>query len=101
RYSGGCGTVRRLQFQESLTVNLLSDRRRIAPFGLAGGQPGAVGVNRLDRADGSQEVLAGTVTIAVEAGDILTIETPGGGGFGQSPPSSAMKTPHPLDFRAL
>ena len=95
RYSGGCGTVRRLQFQESLTVNLLSDRRRIAPFGLAGGQPGAVGVNRLDRADGSQEVLAGTATIAVEAGDILTIETPGGGGFGQSSPSSAMKTPHP------
>ncbi|MGA1284334.1 MAG: hydantoinase B/oxoprolinase family protein [Prochlorothrix sp.] len=84
-YPGGCGAVRRLRFQESLTVNLLSDRRRIAPFGLAGGQPGAVGVNRLDRADGSRETLAGTATIAVEAGDILTLETPGGGGFGKSP----------------
>jgi len=53
-----------------------------APFGLAGGASGACGRNTLRRADGSSETLGGTVVVDVQPGDILIIETPGGGGYG-------------------
>ncbi|WP_353258966.1 hydantoinase B/oxoprolinase family protein [Prochlorothrix hollandica] len=82
QYRGGHGVVRRLQFLEPMTVNLLSDRRRIAPFGLNGGLPGSMGHNSLERRDGSVLDLGGTATVAVAPGDVLTIATPGGGGFG-------------------
>ncbi|MGL6135633.1 MAG: hydantoinase B/oxoprolinase family protein, partial [Prochlorococcaceae cyanobacterium] len=91
RWPGGDGVVRRLRFLAPMTVALLSGSRRVAPFGLAGGEPGLVGRNRLLRAvaagiDGAakplQEVLPGAAQIEVVAGDVLVIETPGGGGFG-------------------
>lgn len=52
------------------------------PFGLAGGADGQVGVNRVERADGGIEPLASTARIDMEVGDVLVIETPGGGGYG-------------------
>ena len=64
-------------------LRLLSNRRRVPPFGLAGGQPGALGTGRVERADGSVEVLGATASVAVEADDVIVIETPGGGGYGQ------------------
>lgn len=82
RNRGGDGVVRRLRFLEPLTVSILSGSRRIAPFGLADGGPGALGFNRLERADGSVETLAGSAERAVEPGDLLEITTPGGGGYG-------------------
>ncbi len=84
RWSGGDGVVRRLRFLAPMTVAILSGSRRVAPFGLAGGGDGAVGRNRLERADGSQQELAGCDQVAVQPGDLLEIATPGGGGFGAS-----------------
>ncbi len=82
RYPGGCGLIRRLCFQEPMTAAILSSRRRVAPFGLAGGQPGATGRNWVQRADGRVENLPGTAQVAMQPGDALIIETPGGGGYG-------------------
>jgi 5-oxoprolinase (ATP-hydrolysing) len=82
RWPGGDGVIRRLRFLKPLRVTLLTERRAIPPYGLAGGQPGAPGRNRLLRADGSVEELPGKAALDVAPGDELIIETPGGGGFG-------------------
>ncbi|MEM7156357.1 MAG: hydantoinase B/oxoprolinase family protein [Myxococcota bacterium] len=82
RYPGGDGLVRQIETLEPLRVSILSDRRRNAPFGLRGGSPGKPGVNL----HGDQPVPART-SIDTERGDLITIETPGGGGFG-APDSS-------------
>lgn len=79
---GGDGVVRQLRFREAMTAGILSNRRRVAPFGLDGGADGAVGVNRVRRADGSVEDLGSTALVEMAAGDAFLIETPGGGGFG-------------------
>ena len=81
---GGDGVIRRLRFLEPMTVNVLSSRRKIAPFGAAGGEDGLVGINRLVKADGSSEELPGSIRVEVHSGDCFEIETPGGGGFGAS-----------------
>jgi 5-oxoprolinase (ATP-hydrolysing) len=82
RYRGGDGVVRRIEFREAMTAAVLSNHRRIAPFGLAGGSAGQTGRNSIRRAGGASEPLAATVELAVEPGDEIQIETPGGGGFG-------------------
>jgi 5-oxoprolinase (ATP-hydrolysing) len=83
-FRGGDGLVREVEFRETMTAAILSNHRRIAPFGMAGGEPGRCGVNRLARRDGSSETLQATAEIAVDAGDRLRIETPGGGGYGRA-----------------
>lgn len=85
-HSGGDGIVRRLEFLRPLKVSMLSQRRGpFAPFGLAGGGFGAVGRNTLRRADTGTEIdLGGCFQIDVQPGDVLTIETPGGGGWGSA-----------------
>ncbi len=82
RWGGGDGVVRRLRFLAPMTVAILSGSRRVPPFGLAGGGDGAVGRNRLERADGRLQELAGCDQVAVQPGDLLEIATPGGGGYG-------------------
>jgi 5-oxoprolinase (ATP-hydrolysing) len=84
RKRGGDGIVRRIEFLKPLTVSLLTERRgEFGPFGLEGGESGAIGQNRLRRADLEADTdLPGKVQLDVSAGDVLTIETPGGGGFG-------------------
>jgi 5-oxoprolinase (ATP-hydrolysing) len=80
---GGDGVVRRIEFLKPLTLSILSQRRGpYPPYGMQGGEPGACGRNMLLKANGSQLSLDGMTQIAVEAGDVLTIETPGGGGWG-------------------
>ncbi len=79
---GGDGVVRRVRFGEPMTVNLLTSRRRIAPFGAAGGEPGALGRNLLERVDGTVTELGGCARVEVAAGDVMEIRTPGGGGYG-------------------
>jgi 5-oxoprolinase (ATP-hydrolysing) len=81
-FHGGDGLVREVEFRERMTAGILANHRRVAPFGLAGGGAGCVGVNRLIRRDGRAEALQGTAEVAVDAGDRLRIETPGGGGWG-------------------
>ncbi|MEV6208071.1 hydantoinase B/oxoprolinase family protein [Kitasatospora sp. NPDC051914] len=87
RWRGGDGAVRRVRFREPMTVSLLTGHRRVPPYGLAGGEPGALGTNRIERADGTVQHLAGCDSAEVAADDVLVIETPGGGGYGS--PSTA------------
>ncbi|MEV7186397.1 hydantoinase B/oxoprolinase family protein [Kitasatospora sp. NPDC093102] len=84
RHHGGNGVLRRLRFREPMTVSLLTGHRRVPPYGLAGGSPGARGANRVLRADGTAEDLPGCGSAEVAAGDALEIRTPGGGGYGES-----------------
>ena len=83
RWRGGDGAVRRLRFTEPMTVSLLTGHRRVPPYGMAGGEPGALGVNRVERADGTVTELAGDDVVDVGPGDVLVVETPGGGGYGR------------------
>ena len=80
---GGDGLVREFTFLKPLVANVLSERRERNPRGLGGGHDGAKGRNLLKR-KGSEdfEVIGGKVSINVDAGDVLRIETPGGGGYG-------------------
>ncbi|MEU8686450.1 hydantoinase B/oxoprolinase family protein [Streptomyces sp. NPDC048611] len=82
RWHGGCGVERRLRFLEPMTLALLTNHRRVAPYGMAGGSPGALGANSVERADGTHEDLAGCDVADVGADDVLVLRTPGGGGYG-------------------
>ena len=81
-FTGGDGVVRRIRFRQAMRAGILSNRRRVAPFGLNGGEAGASGINRVESADGRIEMLSATADVAMTAGDVFVIETPGGGGFG-------------------
>ncbi|MBD2338688.1 hydantoinase B/oxoprolinase family protein [Calothrix sp. FACHB-156] len=83
KFSGGNGVIRRIKFLEPMTANILSNHRRISPFGLHGGEAGKVGCNWIQRQDGTQETLDSTATVEMKPGDIFVIETPGGGGVFQ------------------
>jgi 5-oxoprolinase (ATP-hydrolysing) len=85
RHKGGDGAVRRVRFLEPMTAVMLANHRRIAPFGVAGGAPGAAGRNWVERADGSREDFGATFKVDMNAGDVFVVETPGGGGFGADP----------------
>lgn len=82
-HRGGDGVRRVFEFLVAANVTINSERRINAPYGLHGGQPGQVGVNRLIR-DGVETLLPGKCTLRVEAGDRIVIETPGGGGWGKA-----------------
>ena len=89
-HRGGDGVVRSIRVLQDATVNLLTDRRRHAPHGLAGGGPGAVGRNLLGEPTPAGEVtgeeLAPKVARRLAAGDVVTVVTPGGGGWGKPVP---------------
>jgi len=82
RYQGGDGVVRRIKFLEPMSAAILSSHRSIPPFGIKGGKPGKLGMNKVIRNDGEVEMLHGCAEIEVQTGDVIQIETPGGGGFG-------------------
>ncbi len=84
RWHGGNGGVRRLRFSEPMTVSILSGHRRVPPYGLAGGQPGGLGRQWVEHADGRVSEVAGCDSVPVAAGDVFVLETPGGGGYGTS-----------------
>ncbi len=81
RFRGGHGLQRDVRLLVPAQVTLLTERRRLSPYGLAGGQPGQTGQNRLIR-DGKEQLLPGKVTLEAQAGDIISVLTPGGGGYG-------------------
>ncbi|MCE2879560.1 MAG: hydantoinase B/oxoprolinase family protein [Comamonadaceae bacterium] len=82
RWRGGDGGVRRIRFLEPMTAAILSNGRIHPAFGAAGGQPGAPGINRVLRKDGSIETLAHIAQAQMQPGDVFEIQTPGGGGYG-------------------
>ena len=84
KHSGGNGVIRKIRFLEQMTAAILSSHRQQTPFGIAGGHPGKSGVNRVERRNGEVEPLAATAQPQIAAGDIFVVETPGGGGFGQT-----------------
>ena len=86
RHDGGDGAVRRMRFLERMTAVMLANHRRVPPFGVAGGAPGALGRNWVERQDGSREEFGATFAVDMQPGDVFVIETPGGGGFGQPAP---------------
>ena len=85
-FRGGDGIRREIVFETAATLSLMGERRRHAPWGLAGGGPGSTGEDWLHRADGSVERLPGKCTVEVRPGDRLVVLTPGGGGWGAPGP---------------
>jgi len=83
RWRGGDGGVRRVRFLEAMTASILSNGRVHPAFGMAGGSPGAPGINRVERADGRVEPLGHIGSVEMAPGDVFVIETPGGGGYGE------------------
>jgi 5-oxoprolinase (ATP-hydrolysing) len=82
RWRGGDGVVRKIRFREPMTVAILANSRRIAPFGMYGGQPGQVGRTTIVRAGQGIEEFRSSAKMEVQCGDVIIVETPGGGGFG-------------------
>jgi 5-oxoprolinase (ATP-hydrolysing) len=83
KWRGGAGAVRRVRFLEAMTAAILSGHRCIPPYGMAGGEPGWVGRNWVERVDGSTVPLGGADKAELGPGDVFVIETPGGGGYGK------------------
>lgn len=86
RWRGGDGVRRALRFLAPMSAAILSGYRRLRPFGLMGGEPGAAGSNVVRRRSGTVEILAASAETRLEEGDVLILETPTGGGLG--PPSA-------------
>ncbi len=82
-HPGGMGVTRELMFLENAQVSIQSERRRLAPKGIAGGRDGTTGSNILKSRDGAERRLPGRCTFSAKQGDRLVINTPGGGGWGK------------------
>jgi 5-oxoprolinase (ATP-hydrolysing) len=82
RWRGGDGGLRRLRFLEPMTASILSNGRVHGAFGMDGGSPGATGEAWIERRDGSKECLSHLAQVEMQAGDVMVIATPGGGGYG-------------------
>jgi 5-oxoprolinase (ATP-hydrolysing) len=82
RWHGGNGGTRRVRFLEAMTASILANNRSIAPFGMAGGQPGEAGRNWVERTDGRIEEMGHIGSVEMKPGDVYVIQTPGGGGYG-------------------
>ncbi|MEO0463424.1 MAG: hydantoinase B/oxoprolinase family protein [Pseudomonadota bacterium] len=83
RWCAGDGITRAIRFREAMHCAILSDRRRVPAPGVAGGEPGRLGANTIERADGRTEDLGGSGEAQVQPGDRIVIRTPTGGGFGR------------------
>jgi 5-oxoprolinase (ATP-hydrolysing) len=94
-HPGGDGARRRIRFLAPMEAALLSTRRTVAPQGLAGGGPGLAGRQRLIDASGAVKELQGCFSIAVRPGDVIEIETPGGGGYGRVESDAPQSRPAP------
>ena len=81
-YRGGDGVLREIQFRKELELSVLTERRVLAPYGLAGGEPGVRGVNTLLTSSGRSLNLGGKCSVTVGPGDVFRLQTPGGGGWG-------------------
>ena len=83
KWRGGDGAIRRIRFLEPMTAAILASHRVVPPQGMAGGGDGAVGQNRVERANGRlEDSRLGLWEMAMTPGDTFVIETPGGGGYG-------------------
>ena len=83
KFCGGDGLIREIELLADAQVTLLSDRRKFPPYGLAGGEPGSVG-SAIHRSGKSTKVIPAKSSILAKKGDVISIETPGGGGWGKA-----------------
>lgn len=81
-WRGGEGITRRLRFNDAMTVTVLTSHREVPPHGMNGGGPGGVGENFITRADGTHHPMKGNDQAELAPGDVFTMRTPGGGGYG-------------------
>ena len=84
KWRGGNGVVREVRFLMKAQVTVLSERRSMPPYGLCGGGDGSRGINAIIRSNSGSESLPSKFTTGVEPGDIVSIQTPGGGGWGRA-----------------
>jgi 5-oxoprolinase (ATP-hydrolysing) len=84
KHKGGNGGIRKLRFLETMTLSTLTGHRRVPAFGLAGGEPGALGRHWVEHPDGTVTEMTGCDTVTVRENDVFVIETPGGGGYGEA-----------------
>lgn len=96
-HRGGDGLIREIEALVPCQATLLTERRRTAPYGLAGGNSGKPGENAVLRQDGRKEALPAKARVLLEPGDTLLVATPGGGGYGQAP---AHRSPVPPSSRS-
>lgn len=82
-WNGGNGITRKLRFLEEMTATVLSSHREVPPHGAAGGEAGKTGVNHVERKDGTIVTLRGNDEALMAPGDMLVMNTPGGGGYGK------------------
>lgn len=88
QFDGGEGVQRELLFRKPVTVSVLTERRVLQPYGMAGGAAGKCGLNLLIKKDGRVINLGGKTAVDVQAGDVFSMKTPGGGGFGVPQPEN-------------
>uniref|UniRef100_A0A671QP07 5-oxoprolinase-like n=1 Tax=Sinocyclocheilus anshuiensis TaxID=1608454 RepID=A0A671QP07_9TELE len=81
-YRGGDGVTRKLRFRSPVVLSVLTERRSTQPYGLHGGKNGAPGLNLLHKMDGRVLNLGAKNTISLDPGDMFSLFTPGGGGYG-------------------
>jgi N-methylhydantoinase B len=84
KFRGGNGLVREIELLAAAQVTFLCDRRKFAPYGLAGGEDGAKGRVTLEKSNGQTTLLPGKGTLYADAHDVIHVETPGGGGWGEA-----------------
>ena len=82
KWPGGNGIYRHIRFKEAVKLSVLTQHRKVAPYGAEGGKEGATGRQYILRSNGSREELQGTDGAEMAPGDAIVMETPGGGGYG-------------------
>lgn len=88
KFNGGEGVQRELLFRKPVTISVLTERRVLKPYGMAGGEPAKRGLNLLVKKDGRVINLGGKTAVDVDTGDIFSMKTPGGGGYGYATETS-------------
>ena len=83
QYKGGNGVIREIRFLEKVELSVLTQRRRSGPYGMEGGGDGIPGKQKVMRSDGSETVLESVSSTIIDPGDLLIVETPGGGAWGK------------------
>jgi 5-oxoprolinase (ATP-hydrolysing) len=83
RWNAGDGIIRSIRFLERMECTILSGHRRVPPFGLAGGEDGQIGENRVRRKDGRVVKLAACDATMIDAGEAIIIRAPTAGGYGK------------------
>ncbi|XP_056378851.1 5-oxoprolinase isoform X1 [Hyla sarda] len=101
KFCGGDGVIRELLFREPVILSVLTERRVFQPYGIGGGSPGAPGLNLLHRSEGKTINLGGKTSVSLEPGDIFTLHTPGGGGYGDHNDDDRTQTPIKSESRSF